>query len=166
MKKLVNDILNKIKNESVQFADVRFTSTDDEIFVFERGDLKQYGASYDNNSLGVRVLINGAWGFAGTNDFSAFAIENMIKKAIFNAKEGGKFKRNPVKFKEIKPTVKSYRYTPVKDPFLMTKSEKMDYLENIAKKLAPRDKMIYSMFLTFFNRQYKIYANTEGTFTD
>jgi len=55
MKKLVNDILNKTKALGVTFADVRYTSSDQETIFFEKGNLKHYGKSLDDEAIGVRV---------------------------------------------------------------------------------------------------------------
>jgi TldD protein len=48
----------------------------------------------------------------------------------------------------------------------MSNDTKIDYLAAIAQKLHNKDKIVYSNVSTGFFRQYKIYANTEGTFTD
>ena len=62
MKKLIQDIITKLNIPSITFADVRFTSTDDESIYFEKGNLRYKGASLDSKALGIRVLIDGCWG--------------------------------------------------------------------------------------------------------
>ena len=166
MKKLVYDIINKLNHPEISFADVRLTSSDTQWIGFEKGDLKRIGNVFDQIAVGTRVLIDGCWGFAGTDDLSPNAIEKMISKAVKNAKAGSKFKTNKVTFPSIKPTVQSYFFKPVEDPFLMDDEEKIEYLGNIAKKLTSHDKIVHSYVSAVFYRQYKIYANTEGTFTD
>ena len=166
MKKLVYDILNKLSHPEITFADVRLTSTDSQWIGFETGTLKRFGSITDQIAVGVRVLINGCWGFAGTVDLSYKSIETMIQKAISNAQIGSSFKTNRVNFPPLSPTVQSYFYKPEEDPFLISDEEKLGYLGEIAKKLTGIEKIVHSYVSTSFYRQYKIYANTEGTFTD
>lgn len=166
MKKLVQDIITKLSVPSITFADVRFTTTDDESIYFEKGNLRYKDASLDSKSLGIRVLINGCWGFAGTTDLSKKSIDYTMLKAISNAKHGSLFKREKVAFKAIDPTIASYMYTPKENPFIMDSDEKIAYFANIAAKLTKNEKIVYSNVSASFYRQYKIYANTEGTFTD
>ncbi|OQY39313.1 MAG: hypothetical protein B6226_02105, partial [Candidatus Cloacimonetes bacterium 4572_65] len=44
--------------------------------------------------------------------------------------------------------------------------EKIAYFQNIANKLVANEKIIYSTVHVDFYRQFKVYANTEGTFVD
>lgn len=166
MKKLVYDIINKLKRSDITFGDVRFTSTDNQTIYFEKGVLRHFGADLDSLAIGVRVLVDGCWGFAGTTIFSNSEIDSTIKKAINNAKVGAKFRKVPATYKKLAPVVTSYFYQPEEDPFLMDNQEKINFHENIAKKLVGNDKIIYSYVYSEFYRQYKIYANTEGTFVD
>jgi TldD protein len=166
MKKLVYDLINKLDRNDITFADVRLTSTDRQSIYFEKGTLKQISADSDAVALGIRVLANGCWGFAGTTVLTKSALENAMNKAIQNAKIGSQFKQNKVQYNAMKPTVQSYFYKPQIDPFLMDDKEKLDYFEKIAQALTTSPQIVYSYVYTEFYRQYKIYANTEGTFTD
>ncbi len=166
MKKIIQDILSKLNQSQITFADVRYTATDEESIYFEKGNLRGLNSSMDAKALGIRVLINGCWGFAGTNNLTRSNIDLTIQKAILNAKHGGLFKKEKIQYKPIKPVQGSYLYTPDENPFTMSNEEKISYFEKIAKKLTTHDKIIYSNVAVVFYRQYKIYANTEGTFTD
>jgi len=166
MKKLVYDILNKINIPEVTFGDVRLTSSDSQTVYFEKGNLKYFGSDMDAVAVGIRVLINGCWGFAGTDDLSKKSIDKTVARSINNARTGSTFKSDKIKYNAIKPTQGSYFYKPEEDPFTMPDHEKLSFFENIAQKLTNKEKIIYSYVHTIFYRQYKIYANTEGTFTD
>jgi TldD protein len=166
MKKLVYDIINKIKTQNVSYADVRFTNTDEQTIYFEKGILKHFGSNLDSKALGIRVLADGCWGFAGTTILTNDSIDKTIKKAISNAKLGSRFRVDPAEFKKLPAVQDSYFYTPIEDPFLMNNKYKIDFHEQIAKKLVGNEKIVYSYVYTEFYRQYKIYANTEGTMVD
>jgi TldD protein len=166
MKKLVYDIVNKLNKPGIAFSDVRLTSTDQKVVYFEKGSLKMISSNNDSIALGIRVLIDGCWGFAGTNILNSEAIDDMIKRAIKNARNGGRFKSVKVKFPSIEPTIGSYIFHPVEDPFLMSDEEIIDYWAKVANLLTGHKKIVHSYTYSAFFRQYKIYANSEGTFTD
>ena len=166
MKAVISDIINKLDLPEVDFADVRYTSTDKENIVFQNKILKHTSNSKDYKALGIRVLINGTWGFAGITSFSSYEIDKAIKKAINNAKTAALFRKDKVKLTPVKPIVSSYIFKPKINPFTLDKEYKINYLKEIAEKIHSHEKIVSSSLFTGFYRQYKIYANTEGTFVD
>ena len=166
MKKIALDIIKKLEIPEVTFADVRITNTDTQSIFFEKGVLKRISTSSDSVAIGIRVLINGSWGFAGTNTLDSTAIDNMLKRALSNARHGNGFRKERVTFPPLKATVSSYQFTPTEDPFLMTDEEKLEYLGKISQMLVGNEKIVFSYLAVMFHRQYKVYANTEGTCAD
>lgn len=166
MKKLVYDIVNKLHQPEITFGDVRFTATDEQTIYFEKGTLKHFNTNRDKTAIGVRVLVQGCWGFAGTTILTTASIDATIKKAIANAKTGSRFRAEKVPYTPTKPTRGSYFFHPEEDPFLMDDQEKINHHETIAKQLVGNPAIVYSYVYTEFYRQYKVYANTEGTFVD
>ena len=166
MKHLIQDIIQKLNTADITYADVRYTNTENQQIFFEKGNLKHLSSNKNDEALGIRVLINGCWGFAGTSVIKNNEIEKVLKKAITNAKEGSLFKTSKIIYQPVKPTTGTYIYTPKENPFTMTDEEKINYFEKIAKSLTMNEKIVYSSVNCEFYRQYKIYANTEGTFTD
>ncbi len=166
MKLLVHDIIQKLQLPEITFADVRLTSSDNQVIFFEKGELKHVSTSRDSISIGVRVLIQGCWGFAGTRMLDKSSIHKMIQTAIINAKHSSKFRKDRITWKPQAPQINSYFYVPMEDPFLMDEQEKIEYIGNIAKMLVGKPQIVYSHAYTEFSRQYKVYANTEGTLVD
>lgn len=166
MKKLIYDIINKIRTQNVTYADVRFTNTDEQTIYFEKGILKHFGSNLDSKALGIRVLADGCWGFAGTTILTIDSIDKTIKKAISNAKLGSRFRVEPAAFKKLPAVKDSYFFQPKEDPFLMDDKFKIDYHEEVARKLVGNEKIVYSYVYSEFYRQFKIFANTEGTMVD
>lgn len=165
MENKIKQILEKLGGPDVQFADVRITKTDNEGIRFMNGFLRGYGSSADSWALGIRVLINGCWGFAGSRDLSDASIERLANVAKNNARAGGKFTKSPVTFPALKPTIASYHHTPEINPFTMDKAEKIDYLQKLATAIKPAGKIVNSSVTAQFMRQEKYYANSEGTYS-
>lgn len=165
MKTKVKQILEKLNTPDIAFADVRITMTDQEQIYFQNGFLRGFGSSLDSYAVGIRVLMNGCWGFAGTRDLSDVSINETIKLAKSNALHGSKFIKSPVTLQPIKPTVEDKTYIPEINPFTMPTEEKLAYLQNLAQKIKPQDKIVHSYCYGVFFHQEKFYANTEGTLT-
>lgn len=168
MKKLVYDILGRVSGSGVKFADVRFTSDDSERYFVERGELKSRSESRDDANLGIRVLIDGCYGFAGTNDLSPSSVDKTLAAAVSNARTAAQFIKRKIEFPAQKPVTGSYFQKVARDPFLMDGTEKTNRLLSIGKALhaAGNGKIVYDFLYVSFYRQYRVYANTEGTFTD
>ncbi len=66
MKGILKNILDYLDSK-VDYADIRFVETDRENIEVENGILSIYSVSKDRGT-GIRVLVNGAWGFASSND--------------------------------------------------------------------------------------------------
>ncbi|MBP7195525.1 MAG: TldD/PmbA family protein [Candidatus Cloacimonetes bacterium] len=165
MEHLIKDIITKLNLPGVTFADARITYTDSEGIRFMNGFLRDYGSSKASPALGVRVLINGCWGFAGSGDISKASIDRVIKTAITNAKSGSGFIKDPVRFPMLPATIADYHFEPEIDPFLMDRAEKLEYLGRLASAIKPQGKIVHSFVAAQFQRQEKYYANSEGSYS-
>ncbi len=90
----------------------------------------------DSKSFGVRVLVNGGWGMAYSNDFgnAREVFEKALKMAKLSAGEKKEFKGAP-------PVTDSREYAYITDPFLITPSEKLEMLKDYEKELK-KEKLI------------------------
>lgn len=165
MEHKINNIIQKLQSDKIQFADARITITDEESIYFTNGFLRGFSTNKESIALGIRVLIQGCWGFAGSTDLSDASIESMIKTAIDNAKEGGAFKKHEESFPALPATRAQYIFKPQIDPFKMDKEEKLAYLAKLATAIKPQGKIVYSMLSAQFQRQEKFYANSEGSYS-
>jgi TldD protein len=165
MKTIAQKIINKLNTPDVTYADVRLTRTDQEQIYFQNGFLRSFNSNLDSHALGVRVLMNGCWGFAGTRDLSETSIEKTIKLARANAIHGSRFLRTPVVFEPLGPTISDEVYLPKINPFKMPIDEKLAYLQKLAESIKPDGNIVHSYCYGVFFHQEKVFANTEGTLT-
>ncbi len=165
MEQLIKNTIEKLGAGGITFADVRITKTDIEEIYYQNGFLRAYNSAMDSWAIGIRVLINGCWGFAGSRDLSAGNIDKLIAKARSNAIHGSLFQKEAVQFPAIKPTIASYHHQPEQNPFAMEKEEKLDFLGKLATAIKPQNKIVHSYVGGEFMRQEKYYANTEGSYS-
>ncbi|MCB5255431.1 MAG: hypothetical protein LHW58_07305, partial [Candidatus Cloacimonetes bacterium] len=164
MKEKIQKIIENLAAPDVSFADVRITFTDYESIFFMNANLRDYSSSKGSPAIGIRVLIDGCFGFAGSKDLSDASIQRLIFRARANAIHGAKFQKEKLTFPELPAVSGEYEYKPEIDPFAMPKAEKLDYLQRLATAIKPAGKIVHSYAAGQFERQEKYYANSEGSF--
>jgi len=165
MEQKIKNIIAKLQSPEIAFADVRITNTDFESISFENGNLKHYSNSTGSPALGIRVLINGCFGFAGSKDLSDKSIEALITKAKSNAIHGALFQKEKVEFPALPASSGEYIHKPKINPFTMPKEQKLEYLSKLAQSIKPQGKIVHSYIYTQFEKQEKYYINTEGSYS-
>ena len=118
-----------------------------------------------SSGFGVRVLLNGAWGFVASHRITPEEITRIVSLAVETAKGSHLTQLQPVKLAPVEAYQDKY-ITPIQiDPFEVPIQEKAELLLNINDKLLEYEnqgiKKAYS-FLTF-GREDKIFASTVGS---
>ncbi len=156
--------IDSIRAAGCEYGDIRLCSYRHQNFTARDRSLS-YLADNVSSGFGVRVLLNGAWGFAASHRQTAEEILRIVALAVDIAKASHLTQLNPVRLAPV--PIKRDRYiTPIEiDPFQVPIGEKTQLLLGINEKLlAYRDKGIKKAhsFLRFA-REEKTFASTEGT---
>ncbi len=118
-----------------------------------------------NSGFGVRVLLNGAWGFAASYRKTPEEIARSVALAVEIAKGSHLTQQQPIRLAPVEAYQDTYT-TPIEiDPFNIPIAEKADLMLNINDKFLNYQtqglKKAYS-FLNF-SREDKLFASTEGS---
>jgi len=81
MRELIENTLKRAKRKGAQFADLRIVEGSQTAVKVEDGRADKISHSTVNGA-GLRVLVNGAWGFAPTNEISSEALQQCADDAI------------------------------------------------------------------------------------
>src|SRR3982751_2252458 len=96
-KKALADVgLNAARSNGATYADVRIGRYLNQ-FVITRENKVQNVRNTESFGTGVRVIVNGTWGFASTNDVTPDGIKKATERAVIIAKANSKFQKEPVK---------------------------------------------------------------------
>lgn len=109
-------------SKGASYADVRFEERSSEVSRVWDGKIEEL---LNNRSIGygVRVLVDGAWGFAGSNNLEQS--EETVRKAIAIARASAKAQKKPVRLAPV-PIVRDHYRTPVEiDPHSVSLSERV-----------------------------------------
>jgi TldD protein len=165
LEELLNRALNYAQLQGVQYADVRVVQNLTEILVVKDGLVDKLNYS-ESIGIGVRALVDGAWGFASSHDLSAQEIERITALAIGIARSSGRTPGGGVDLGSQVTSQGTY-VTPIEiDPFLMPGEEKLAVLQSADAEMSRvRGVRARRGNLTFI-KEHKWFANTEGALTE
>ena len=116
-------------------------------------------------SIGVRVLFNGFWGFASTSSLDNSAIKNAVRSAIKTAK---KIAKNYPERKSSLASITS-RKTSVADfcekqPQIIESNERMDLIDWINSRISSKlDNILVLDLKLTENHTQKVFLNSDGS---
>src|SRR5437773_12307578 len=94
---LVIDDLQSIisKNRDAKYIETRYLSRVTNEINFSNGELDTV-STVENSGCGIRVLVDGCWGFSSTDDLSRTSLRESLSEAISAAKLLAKTQKNKV----------------------------------------------------------------------
>jgi TldD protein len=164
-KELLTEALNAAKLGGAEFADARIGRYRNN-FVITREQQIVNVVDTDNLGVGVRVLVNGTWGFGASRDLTKGGVVAATREALAIAKANALPAADRVRLAPASATPDGRYVTPhTIDPFTVPIEQKADLLirANAEAMKVPGVKFVNSNM--FFVKEEKNYANTEGTFT-
>jgi len=145
----------------VSYADIRFVQQEEERIVAENGILSSYKLSTDRG-VGIRVLANGAWGFASTYDLEQEVLLETAAKALKIAQASALCKKEEIRLAPTDKQVDKYITPIIKDPFRVNPIEKIDLLIKSTQVML-KDKVKRSEGILNFFKTNKLFLSTEGS---
>ena len=158
--------LSAAEDAGADFADVRInTNRNRGISTRERRVL---GVS-DNvtSGFGVRVLVEGTWGFAASGVVTEDEVVRIARRAVAQARANRAAQRQPVELAPAAVEPDGVWTSPIQvDPFEIPIEEKVAYLFAANEAALAVGGVQFVNSSLFFLREDKFYANSEGTVTD
>jgi TldD protein len=162
MKDLALLAIDTAKSRGASYADVRIIETAREAISVRNGALGEISQE-DDAGFGVRVLKNGAWGFACAPRVSKAEIERVAARAVEVAEASAIVKRSDVRLAE-EPAWQDTWCTPyVLNPFRVSQEEKLALLFKIDEILRRRPEIKVSIARLGFLREKQWFASTDGS---
>ena len=124
---LAEAALTRAKILGASYADIRINRYRSET-IFTRERQVQNVARNQDFGFGVRVLVNGTWGFAASNVVTADEIRRVTAVAVDIARANSMFQRKRVRLAPVQPAVASWKSAFEKDPFDVPLDDKIQFL--------------------------------------
>lgn len=166
IKKAIADAaLQAARDAGASYCDVRIGRYLQQ-FVITREDKVQNVVNTESTGVGIRVIANGAWGFAATRDLSTAGVAAAARQAAAIAKANSGLQEKPVQLAPVKGVGEVSWKAPIKKNSMeIPLKDKVDLLlsVNAAAMKAGADYVNSTLFLV---NEQKYFASTDGSYID
>ena len=165
MKQLIQNILDIVKLKKVPYADIRIVRRQNEEIEVKNGKVEALIHDEDFG-FGIRVLFQGAWGFACSSKVTRAEMEAVFSKALKIAKASSKVKGKEIVFPSASPVIDRYA-TPISvDPFDVAPETKLNLLLKADEFIRKNKQVKISEAFMGSYKTEKTFASTEGSFIE
>jgi len=161
MDEILDRALNAAQLAGASYADVRVVESRSQFLEVKN---RQVSALQESGTLGlgVRVLVDGAWGFAASADPSVAEAERCAALAVRIARASAKFRINPITLSPLAPAVARWE-TPIEvDPFTVPLADKIALLVEATGLMEHEKSVKVAQGNMQFWEDVKRFASTEG----
>lgn len=159
---LVASLIRDLKRRGVDYADVRAEHLLHESLVAEQGRVASVSL-FESAGIGIRVLIKGSWGFAGTPHLTRQSLSRAATQAIELAKASSLLNRQPRPLAPVEPVRAKHASRFSVDPFKVPLANKLDYLLWANTTLLGPDAIKRATAHMDFYKRRKLFCSTEGS---
>jgi TldD protein len=164
VKDVLKNVLDSIKKK-VDYADAREVTTRSERIRVKNGSVDSIADS-TSRGFGIRVIVDGCWGFSSSSTLSKDEAAKVAKEAIEIAQATKLLKKMDIVLSEETPRVEKYRTKIVKDPFAISLDEKITVLLEADRLMRKNPSIkVAEGFMAFYQTD-KFFLSTEGADID
>ncbi|RLC47666.1 MAG: TldD/PmbA family protein [Candidatus Cloacimonadota bacterium] len=165
MRELTQLAIDTAVSNGASYADIRIIESKTENISTKNGDI-----NYLNKSsilgYGIRVIVNGSWGFASSPYVTKNEIRRTAIKAVNIAKASATLRKSGIILAN-EPVHQDLWTSPyLINPFKISVEEKLNLLYKIDKILRKDEKIKSAVCLMSFWNEHQWLANSEGTFIE
>ncbi len=161
MKYVSNWALDTATMRGAAYADARVIVQRNRALATKNGKV---GSAADAESVGmnVRVIVDGAWGFAASSELGRGAVEATAARAVEIARASARVKREDVRLASEKPAVAEWATPYQIDPFTISIEQNIDLLQKIDTELRSVAGVTLAETNLNFSQEEQWFASSEG----
>ncbi len=150
------------RRAGADYADARFGSDETESLTVRNQEMEGIDRSR-SEGVGIRVLVNGRWGFAATARTDEAEVERTAALAVEIARAAARLPMEPVRLAEAEP-VRATWATPVQeDPFAVALDEKVALLMETSRRAQAVAGVAFAEANLDLFRRRTFFASSEGS---
>ena len=165
MKEFTARALDRARDLGATYADIRVVRTQKEGIQIKNGKVEALSLG-EEQGFGVRVLADGAWGFASSSILDNDTLDRVVEQAVQIARASARVRTTPA---EIGPPMRHVdKYcTPIQvDPFNVPIEEKLGLLSLANENLRKVPGIMVATSGMDAIRNDKVFASTEGSYIE
>jgi TldD protein len=166
MKELTDLALDAARGGNAAFADIRVVEQRDRRTFVERRALKGI-ESHESLGYCVRVLVDGAWGFASSTQLTRDGVQRTTYRALETARASSLAPKDVPAAMAPEPAHRDVQAGPcVEDPFEVPIAEQSEILLAACNAMMDARCVVSAFGLIQVHRTRRIIATSDGTFVD
>jgi TldD protein len=162
MKRLVSVALDAAALAGASYADARVVLTSEERISVRTGRVEAIERS-ESLGIGVRVIADGAWGFASTSTLTDDAIVACARQAVAIARASSLTAAAPIRLAPVGVFDDAWRGPCEIDPFSVPLEEKLALLVAADEGLRTQDAVTVTSSALGFVKVEKVFGSSEGS---
>ena len=162
MRTVADWALNTATSRGATYAEARLVDERDRALATRNGKIASASDS-ESRGVGIRVIADGGWGFAATEDLSREGVERCAAQAVEIARASGRVQQAPLRLAP-EPAAKVEWASPCAiDPFSVSVEQNLDLLRRIDEQLRSVDGITLAEANLNFRRYEQWFWNTDGS---
>ncbi len=165
MREITDRALDTAASLGATYADVRIVRRLEESIAVKSGRVEGVSSS-ETEGLGVRVLVDGAWGFASSDQLTKAEADRIAGQAVRIARASATALRNRVQLDDRAPAFGRYETPVLEDPFSIPLERKIGDLLAADAAAGSVKGIAFSEASYGAQREWKTFADSAGSFTE
>jgi TldD protein len=149
------------RKAGASYADARLVSEDTESLSVKNQEMEGIDRTF-SRGVGIRVLVDGFWGFAATARAGDEEIERAAALAVEIARAASRLPMAPVRLAEVEPVTDQWSTVVREDPFTVSLDEKIALLMEASRRMQTVRGVTFAEAMLDFYRRHTYFASTEG----
>jgi TldD protein len=150
------------KAAGADYADGRVVADDSESITVRNQEMEGIDRSA-SEGIGIRVLVNGYWGFAATARLEPAEIERTAALAVGIARAASRLPMDPIRLAETEPATGTWHSPMQDDPFNIPLEEKVALLMEATRRMQGIEGLAFAEGGIDLFRRHTWLATSEGT---
>jgi len=165
MDDLVSRALDLAEVQGAGYADIRIVRTTQERISVRSGAVDTLSVD-ESLGFGVRVLVNGCWGFASSHDLASKEVDRVTALAVNIAKASAALSKGAVNLGAPVTSRGTYTTPIEEDPFTISSDHKLALLMDADQRMASIKGVRSRQGNLVFIKEEKTFANSEGAYVE
>src|SRR5258708_12083695 len=162
MRDIAMRALNVARQLGASYVDVRVMERTTEGINVKNGHVEGVSSKL-SSGFNLRVLVNGAWGFAASARMDDAEVERVAKQAVQIARASALVAGEPVKLAPLPPQRGTYKTPFQQDPFALPLDQKVQLLLDADAAMRSAKGVAISSAQMEYAREQKFFASSEGS---
>ena len=161
MQEIVQHAVTEATVAGADYADARMVAEESESLTVKNQEMEGIDRSR-SVGVGIRVIVNGYWGFAATARATEEEVARTARLAVAIARAAARLPGEPVRRAEVQPVVATWSSSVQVDPFTMPLEEKVSLLMEASRRMQEVKGVSFGEAALDFYRRHTLFSSSEG----